>query len=413
MINWNLTRVPHLFILVFALLIVACKKQGCTDEFAKNYDENAKKDDGSCQYKSYAMIPVTVNGTNFTQITGTIDESLTLAASEHYLLSGSVFVSNESTLSIEAGTTIYAADDGTIPFLAILPGSKINATGTATKPIVFTSIKASALGGDWGGIILNGYATSNTGSNTNLTGSYGGNLDNDNSGILHYVRVEYAGKQLSASETTKAFSFYSVGSGTSLSYLQAYRSGGDGFGVYGGTVDLTHALAYGSADDGFEFANGWRGDGSYWRVMQDELGGDSGIEANNNVSSHGALPYSDPELGQIELLGSDTSAHTIGLKLMAGTKAVITNLLISDFFTSLEIEHDVTLTNVVNGDIMITYTTASIFDTMRSYVGSKDVNGDFIDPVLVGQASASSNILIDGTATADGSWITGSWFRNL
>lgn len=411
--NWN-KQIIALIAIIIVVSVTSCKKEGCTDDTAINYDENAKKDDGSCQFKSYEMTEVNVNGVDYTQITGTIDESITLEASIAYLLSGAVLVSNEATLTIQPGTKIYAADDGTVPYLSIARGSKINASGTATSPIVFTSVKSSPTEGDWGGIVLNGYAPFNNSNNSEASGVYGGNIASDNSGVLRYVRVEFAGREISAGKRMSGFAFYATGSGTSLNYLQAYRCAGDGFHILGGTANLSHALAYGSGDDGFEYNFGWTGAGTFWRVMQNEFSGDSGIEGLNNETNNAASPNSSPELDNIELLGRDTSAHTLGLKLMAGVKGNITNLLIKDFYTCLEIRDDQTLSNVVNGELTLSETNAEPdFFSLRSYQGSVDGNGNLIDPVLVGQASLSSNISIDGSAAINNSWISGAWIRNL
>ena len=185
-----------LLALGLAISILSCKKEGCTDQNATNYSEEAKKDDGSCLYKSFTLEEVTENGTAYTKVTGTIDESLTFSSSKNYMISGGVFVDNGATLTIEAGTTIYAADDNSVPFIAIQRGANINANGTADNPIVFTTVKASPASGDWGGIVINGYAPVNNGvdpEGEGGTGKYGGTNAEDNSGVMRYVRVEYAG----------------------------------------------------------------------------------------------------------------------------------------------------------------------------------------------------------------------------
>ena len=212
--------------------VVSCKKEGCTDENAINYQESAKKDDGSCVYKQYSLEETTINGVSYIKISGTIDESITLNASTKYLLSGGVFVSNGATLTIEAGTMIYAADDNTVPFLAIQRGSKIMAEGTENNPIVFTTIKANPSPGDWGGIIINGFAPVNNGVDPvgeGGTGVYGGNNPSDNSGVMRYVRVEYGGKQFTSDKELNGFSLNGVGNGTVLEYLEAYMNSDDGF----------------------------------------------------------------------------------------------------------------------------------------------------------------------------------------
>ena len=158
-------------------------------------------------------------------IEGVINEDITLENSSTWIFKGGVFVKDGSTLTIEAGTTLTSdADESTTEFLSILRGAKINAVGTATNPIVFTSGSTNKAPGQWGGIILNGYGILNTGATAEGeggTGVYGGNDNDDDSGILKYVRVEYAGKILGTDNELNGFSFNGVGSKTVLEYLQA------------------------------------------------------------------------------------------------------------------------------------------------------------------------------------------------
>ncbi len=399
-----------------SLGLVSCKKEGCTDPNATNYSEEAKKDDGSCEYADSNFEDVTINGQTYTKITGTITESVTLQAAKKYLLSGGVFVDNGATLTIEAGTMIYAADDNTIPFLAIQRGANIMASGTESNPIVFTTIKSNPMPGDWGGIIINGYAPVNNGVDPmgeGNTGLYGGNDAADNSGVMRYVRVEYAGKQFTADKELNGFAFYAVGSGTTLEYLQAYKNSDDGFEFFGGTVDLTHALSYGSGDDSFDYTYGWSGTGNFWRGVQSATEGDRGIEADNNAANNAAAPFSNPTLSNIELGGRGTAAATVGAKFREGTKAIITNLVVTDFATGIDIEHDQTLSNILDASFKINSATTTGCTTSIVYKGSKDANGNVINPQLVTDASASSNAQVNGSATAGQSWISGSWFRNL
>ena len=136
-------------------------------------------------------------GNNTFQISGNFTENYILTNDKRWYLSGGVFVKDGVTLTIEEGTTIYAAVDNTTPFLSILQGGKLFANGSPTNPIIFTSELEEP--GSWGGIIINGYSTINTGltaEGEGGTGIYGGTNDDDNSGIIRYVRVEYGGKIL-------------------------------------------------------------------------------------------------------------------------------------------------------------------------------------------------------------------------
>lgn len=410
----NLKFRTILLVAIVATVATSCKKKGCTDPLATNYSESAKKDDGTCSYpvgqKNYKIETVTLNGDPYEKVTGTIDESLSFEASKSYLLSGGVFVSGGATLTIPCGTTIYAADDNTIPFLAIHRGSKISAIGSESCPIVFTTIKSNPQPGDWGGIIINGYAPINNGIDPvgeGQTGVYGGSDVLDNSGTLQYVRVEYAGKQITSDTELNGFSFNGVGSGTTLDHLQAYKCADDGFEFFGGTVNLSYALSYGSGDDSFDFTYGWSGIGNYWRAEQSATEGDRGLEGDNNSSNNGATPFSSPTLMNIELVGRGEVAGTSGAKFREGTKATISNFVISNFSKGFDIQHDQTLTNVVDGSFTMVNATTSNVTTPLKFTGSLSGNQLEID------AANSGNVILDGSGTASITWITGSWSVNL
>ncbi|UKN00931.1 hypothetical protein K6119_14445 [Paracrocinitomix mangrovi] len=392
-----------------AFVTPSCKKKGCTDVNATNYNPEAKKDDpdNPCVYPSW-YTEVEYSGTVYKQITGTLTEDYTLDANSNWLLSGGVFVGDGATLTIDAGTTVYTADDGTVPFLAISQGGKINACGTATDPIVFTPVSSTPAAGDWGGIILNGYAPINTGATAEGeggTGTYGGTDAADNSGTMCYVRVEYAGKLLSVNNELNGFSFNGVGSGTTLHHLQAYRGNDDGFEFFGGTVSLTYALSTGNGDDSFDWTHGWSGTGENWIVEQDPTTGDRGIEADNNGDNNSASPMSSPTLSKITIMGRGVSAGKVGIKLREGTAGILSNILIEDCATGIDIQHDVTVANVTAGTLDISGVTTTNVTT--DIVVSATTGTDSTNAATMGAAA------VDGTGTgADSGWTTG-WTKAL
>jgi hypothetical protein len=404
---------------VSTLAITSCKKKGCTDENATNYNEKAKKDDNSCEYSSspetgqssYTLENVNVNGIDYVKVTGTINESITFSAADKYLLSGGVFVDNDAVLTIQAGTIIYAADDNTTPFLAIQRGAKISAVGTENSPIVFTSIKSNPQSGDWGGIIINGRAPVNNGVDPigeGQTGVYGGTAVSDNSGIMSYVRLEYAGKQLTADNELNGFSFNGVGNGTTLNNLQAFKCADDGFEFFGGTVNLTNALSYGAGDDSFDWTYGWSGAGTNWEAIQDVGTGDRGIEGDNNGSNNEASPYSNPTLDNIRLVGNTAAAGKTGIKLREGMKATITNVSIEEFEKGIEVEHDVTLDHVVSGALTASGISVVNVTTVVNFKSSNSAN-----PTLESSAASSGNVVVDSTANVSSAWKSGTWIRSL
>lgn len=198
-------------------------------------------------------------------IAGTIDKDTRLTKRNTYQLVGVVYVTNNATLTIEPGTVIRG-DDKTCGTLVITNGAKIMAEGLETDPIVFTSNKETVerKPGDWGGIIILGKAPINTlgGLHTlpfdlePMLNHYGGQDAEDNSGILKYVRVEYAGRKLSSLKELNGISLAGVGRKTVLSNIQVSYSNDDSFESYGGDLVMNNLISYRTTDDDFDFTQG-------------------------------------------------------------------------------------------------------------------------------------------------------------
>ncbi|ABQ07888.1 hypothetical protein [Flavobacterium johnsoniae] len=198
-------------------------------------------------------------------IAGTIDKDTRLVKRNTYHLVGVVYVTNNATLTIEPGTVIRG-DDKTCGTLVITNGAKIMAEGLETDPIVFTSEneKNNRKPGDWGGIIILGKAPINTlgGIHTlpfdlePTLNHYGGQDPEDNSGVMKYVRIEYAGRKLSASKELNGLSLAGVGRKTVLSNIQISFSNDDSFECYGGDLNMSNLISYRTTDDDFDFTQG-------------------------------------------------------------------------------------------------------------------------------------------------------------
>lgn len=213
------------------------------------------------------FVPNRANYEEPTQIlTGNISENMTLTKRNTYLLLGDVFVTDSTTLTIEAGTVILG-DYKTKGSLTISNGSMIVAEGQPTDPIIFTSSRSDKKPGDWGGIFILGDAPINTfgniaslnyGLNPTSTEiiSYGGKNPNSNSGILKYVRIEYAGKN------TKEFGHFSgltlagVGQKTTVNNVMVSYCQGNSFNVLGGQLDLTQMVSFRSNKNDYNFNYG-------------------------------------------------------------------------------------------------------------------------------------------------------------
>ncbi|MES2486838.1 MAG: hypothetical protein V4581_12945, partial [Bacteroidota bacterium] len=241
-----------------------------------------------CGSDDEAVVVQPVEGT----ITGTITADKQFAYG-NYTLVGIVKVASGVTVTFDKGSTITCNKTTGDNALVVLNGGKLIVNGTAAEPVVFT--EASAIPGSWGGIIMYGdapikaaggvtTATSEDGNNQ----SYGGTNAAHNGGALHYVRVEYAGAKLAdGTKENNAFTFYSVGTGTTLDHLVAYKGADDGYEFFGGTVSATNLISYGNYDDAFDWQDGWQGqNNSNWYAYQTGKG-NFGMEieasANNNA----------------------------------------------------------------------------------------------------------------------------------
>jgi len=250
------------------------------------------------------------------EITADITVATKWTADKIYLLKNNVFVTNNSVLTIEPGT-IIKGDKSTKGALVITRGSKIEAVGTVDKPIVFTSnIAAGARGpGDWGGLVLLGKAKNNLGTSIAIEGisdatdkgKHGGTEDADNSGTLKYVRVEYAGIPLGPDNEINGITFGSVGSGTTIDYVEVYRSGDDAFEWFGGSVNAKHLLAVGTWDDDFDTDNGFSGKIQFAVAQRlasvADVSGSNAFESDNMSSGENSLPQTSAVFANVTVLG--------------------------------------------------------------------------------------------------------------
>jgi len=198
-------------------------------------------------------------------IAGIIDKDTKLLKRNTYQLVGVVYVTNNATLSIEPGTVIRG-DDKSCGTLVITNGAKIVAEGLETDPIVFTSNKEKTerKPGDWGGIIILGKAPINILGGVHtlpfdldpILNHYGGQDAEDNSGVLKYVRIEYAGRKLSALKELNGLSLAGIGRKTILNNIQISFSNDDSFECYGGDLNMSNLVSYRTTDDDFDFTQG-------------------------------------------------------------------------------------------------------------------------------------------------------------
>ena len=225
-----------------------------------------------------ATTVVTGGGTTEnTILEGRISENRTLKAAYTYKLRGLVYVTNGAILTIEPGTKIVG-EKGRNGGLIITRSCKIIADGTSDKPIVFTSEEVAPQRGDWSGLVILGNAPTNSSFNGVAgVGEIEGGINNsdglglygtpatqaqnpaDNSGVLRYVRIEYAGYAFLPDKEINGLTFGGVGSQTVVDYVQVSYANDDSFEWFGGTVNCKHLISFRTLDDDFDTDNGFTG----------------------------------------------------------------------------------------------------------------------------------------------------------
>jgi hypothetical protein len=274
----------------------------------------------------------TLNGIDGSNGKKTITANLTLNATTVYLLKGMVVVPDGVTLTIPAGTIIRGKADVTASpinyaTLVVQRGGKLVVNGTATSPVVFTSWKTTGRdAGDWGGIVLCGKARNNQGMDVQLEGFsnvsfdnqlgiFGGTDDNDNSGSLRYLRIEFAGLAFEPNREVNTLTMGSVGRGTVIDYVQASFGNDDAFEWFGGTVNCKHLISNITVDDDFDADFGYSGgvqfgiarkDTSYFDLSWNAPSGSStseGFECDNDAGGSAKQPYTSPVFSNITMIG--------------------------------------------------------------------------------------------------------------
>jgi hypothetical protein len=277
-----------------------------------------------------------------TTLTGTINTTTTLTADKVWTLKGYVYVTDGAKLIIQPGTTIIS-DISEKGALCIERGAQIIAEGTSAKPIVFTSGKAvgERTPGDWGGIVILGRAKTNRTSEPTIEGgigrAFGGTNDFDNSGVLKYVRIEYAGIAAMPNSEINALTLGGVGSGTIIENVQTIYANDDAFEFFGGTVSPKNLYAFATADDDFDFDFGYTGtitNGVAKRDPQFVDSGDAGngVECDNDGTGSSAQPVTHPKLLNMILVGPNVSTalanHNLGLRFRRATQFTMKNSVI-------------------------------------------------------------------------------------
>ncbi len=358
--------------LAFALALPVVLTFGaCSDDGALPVD--AKKD-GSTSPTSTTPVEPLPDGAippkpkKVETLKGEITTAMSLSAVNDYMLQGLVVVKAGATLTIEKGTVVKGEAQSKA-ILLVEAGAKLIAEGTESEPIVFTSQAAPAdrRPGDWGGLVILGKAPVNVpGGKGNVEGilktvsgtQYGGTDPDDSSGVLRYVRVEYAGVILAQDNEVNGVTFGGVGRGTKVDHVQVRQALDDCFEFFGGTVDAKYLACQGNEDDGFDWDNGYSGRLQFLVLQQSpgHVGEDNGFEGDNDAQGSGNVPLSNPTIYNASLFGKNNDADNVqyGLLLRKNTRATLKNLLVAGFESSIDVRDTSTRDGVTQNALTLT-----------------------------------------------------------
>lgn len=318
-------KVLFYFMMAPLVLATSCKKEGCTDPAATNYNEDIKEknDDGSCVY------PTPVVDDSIVEVTANITTNTTWTTGYTYILTTRVAVVSGVTLTIQPGVIIKGeAGTGTnATCLIIARGGKLMAEGTATQPIIFTSIAdeivpgqiqspnlSSDLDGLWGGLLILGHAPISADAESvqiegipvsDQNGLYGGTNAADNSGSIKYVSIRHGGANIGEGNEINGLTLGGVGTGTTIQYVEIIANQDDGIEFFGGTVNVSHALVMNVGDDAIDTDQSWAGTLSNFIIINPgdecfELDGPEGTMLDSHTVVNGSV-YAGAASGLVDL----------------------------------------------------------------------------------------------------------------
>lgn len=310
--------------------------------------------------------------------------TVTLNPAETYKLTGALVVKSGATLTIPAGTRIEtdATASSTSLYIAVEKGAKINVNGTAANPVVMTSGKTIKAQSDWGGLVICGNGVTNLGTDvtSEVAGlTYGGTDNNDNSGSLTYLRMEYTGAAFNASKEFNGISLFAVGKGTTINNIYLKESGDDGIEFFGGDVDASNLYIENSYDDSLDFADGYTG--SITNVYITGVS-KAGIEGSNNGTNTAATPLTDVTITNVTVVkGASTftaSEQVVNFK-EGGGKQKYVNMYVDGFSTFAKLSTDAdAVARMTAGDFKVEgfeSSNASITKNGASFSGATTATG--------------------------------------
>ena len=385
------------------------------------------------------------------QVSGRLTANLRLTAGNHYALDGAVFVGGDNvdsaTLTVDPGVIVYGSSGN--DYLVVSRGSKIEANGTASNPITFTSRQHAqnpatldnGAAGQWGGLVILGNAPStkcpaDSACALQVEGVaegavFGGNNEADNSGTLRYVRVMHGGFEIAPDNELNGITFGGVGSGTTVEYVQVHKNADDGVEFFGGTVSAKYVVLTGIQDDSVDWDNGYKGNMQFVLVKHADDNSDAnrGIEGDGDGGDDAVnFGFSNPVVANMTVIGNDFDGEddSEGLLLRDQTSAKLYNFVVTGsagMGECLEFDHDDTVQgNLTNGNMVISTSVLACAENFKGVASTETgldaagIEAWFLDAsrnnaVATDQAAVLNGIYtIDTSVTATDAATLGSFF---
>lgn len=355
-------------------------------------------------------------GSQLVELTGNLTTQ-TLTADKRYLIKGQVFVRSGQVLTIQPGTVIYG-EKRTKGTLVIDRGGRLEARGTASQPIVFTSNQSvgDRDRGDWGGLVMLGNAGCNQidpaiegidpavyfGGNPGNIRSSTTAQDNESSGTLEYVRVEFAGIELTPNNETNSLTMGGLGRGTKMEYVQLSYGGDDGFEWFGGTNNGRYLVSFNMWDDDFDVDFGWSGNVQFAVAVRypsyADQSGSNIFESDNGPNDNDVQPYTTGTFSNITGIGPIKTGTSISngnyqhaIDLRRRTAISILNSVFTGMPLGIRMnqasvvnQYNVTRRGVLANNIILTPNNANAFlagsgvvvDSVRNFWNATNVRVD-------------------------------------
>ena len=349
-----------------------------------------------------------------------ITQDTTFTADNTYVIPRlkQLFVEPGATLTIEPGTQIQG-EQGSV--LVITRGAKIMAEGTVTNPIVLTTSQPDGqkTRGWWGGLLVLGAAPVNV--NVNSTppsneatfeaftsaipeGLFGGDDPHDNSGVLEYLRIEFAGFNFVADREFNNLTLCGIGDATQIDYIQVHGGSDDGVEFFGGTVNVKHIVSSQNADDGFDTDNGWEGKAQF--VIVQNINPDGSLEASNGYESdnHGtatsytAAPRTLPTVSNVTIIGNHNYAGgtSFAAVLRRGTGGHYYNHIITGFPKGIEARDQATQDQLDAGNLFFKNSIIFGNDVNNANFPPAQATGDIDEATYFNQVGWSNRFVDPG-----------------